>query len=259
MKKFMEHDFVVEKVTLCCYVPKGKGDLVHKNRPSHGVALHIGGKRVYTFEGGKSIDVCDGDLIYLPKGSNYTLTFDESGECYAINFEIVGDTVFSPFSVHVKNTRDMLSAFKDAEKHFKSKKQGFRMSTKEKLYKILARLQQESVAEYFASSKVELISPAVAYIHEHYTEGEVSVGKLAAMCSITPEYFRRLFGKIYGSSPIKYVNDLKISHAKELLLSGEYSVSDAASLSGFSDISYFSREFKKATGVSPRQYTHGKI
>ena len=95
------------------------------------------------------------------------------------------------------------------------------MKTKEKLYRILAQLQKECAAEYSESSKSELISPAVAYIHEHYTEGELSVASLSAMCNITPEYFRRLFGKLHGTSPLKYINNLKISHAKELLRSGE--------------------------------------
>jgi two-component system response regulator YesN len=40
----------------------------------------------------------------------------------------------------------------------------------------------------------------------------------------------------------------------ELLLTGEYSVSEVAGLAGFNDISYFSREFKRATGVSPSEY-----
>ncbi|MBR2387149.1 MAG: helix-turn-helix transcriptional regulator [Clostridia bacterium] len=254
MKEFMEYDFAVETIVLCLFLPKGKGDAVHKDRPSHGLALHIGAERLYKFDDGRALTVRDGDLIYLPKGSNYSVTTATLGECYAINFDISGDATFEPFTIHTKNVRDMLSSFEAAERSFKNKKQGYKMRCKEKLYRILAQLQKEYATEYASSQKSDLIAPAVTYIHEHYTEGELSVAELARKCNITPEYFRRIFGKIYGSSPIKYINDLKISHAKELLLSGEYSVSDAATLSGFSDISYFSREFKKATGVPPRQF-----
>ncbi len=254
MKNFMEHDFAVERIILCCFIPRGKGDAVHKDRASHGLALHIGSERCYKFDDGRELTVRDGDLIYLPKGSNYTVSTNSLGECYAINFDISEEATFEPFAVHIKNARDMLSSFEAAERSFKNKKQGYKMRCKEKLYRILAQLQKEYAAKYFSSSKTELIAPAVAYIHEHYTEGELFVADLARMCNITPEYFRRIFGKIYGSSPIKYINELKISHAKELLSSGEYSVSDAAALSGYSDVSYFSREFKKSTGVPPRQF-----
>ena len=148
----------------------------------------------------------------------------------------------------------MLLSFEAAERSFRNKKPGYRMRTREKLYRILAQLQREYADEYTESSKMEIIAPGVTYIHEHYTEGDISIAALSEMCSITPEYFRRIFGNIYGTSPLKYINDLKISHAKELLGSGEYSVGDAATLSGFSDLSYFSREFKRATGISPRQF-----
>ncbi|MDD6214022.1 MAG: helix-turn-helix transcriptional regulator [Firmicutes bacterium] len=74
------------------------------------------------------------------------------------------------------------------------------------------------------------------------------------MCGITPEYFRKIFRTYYGTSPVKYINELKLSHAKELLSSGMYSVTDAALQSGYSDMSFFSREFKKNTDVTPKDY-----
>ena len=57
MKNFMEHDFVIANILLCCFLPMGKGDPVHKNRASHGVALHIGGEKIYTFDDGKVFTV----------------------------------------------------------------------------------------------------------------------------------------------------------------------------------------------------------
>ena len=53
---------------------------------------------------------------------------------------------------------------------------------------------------------------------------------------------------------MKYINDLKLKRAKELLISGLYSVSEAAVQAGFSDLSYFSRFFKENVGVSPNEY-----
>ena len=78
--------------------------------------------------------------------------------------------------------------------------------------------------------------------------------QLSSMCQISYEYFRRLFENFYGISPVKYVNNLKITRAKELIESGMYSVTEAAFASGYTDMSHFSREFKKSTGFAPSRY-----
>ena len=254
MKNFMQHDFNVDEIILCCYLPNGMGDNVHKNRASHGLALMVGGEKHYTFDNGRSITVHDGDMIYLPKGSSYSVFSITRGDCYAINFNVSEEFTSSPFSVHIKNSRDMVSAFQHAERNWRTKRQGFHMKCKEKLYHIIIQIQREYLDDYTAKNKNDIIAPALTYIHENYTEKTISVSELSDMCHITPEYFRRIFGRFYGTSPIKYINDLKLSHAKDLLRSGEYSVSETATLSGFVDISHFSRVFKKATGLSPKDF-----
>ena len=107
---------------------------------------------------------------------------------------------------------------------------------------------------YLNNEKYEKIKKAVNYIHEHYTTEQLSVNTLSEMCNITPEYFRQIFKSQFGVSPIKYINELKIKHAEELLKSDISSVTDAMIMSGYSDISYFSREFKKMYGTSPKKY-----
>ena len=69
----------------------------------------------------------------------------------------------------------------------------------------------------------------------------------------------QLFKKFYGVTPIKYINQLKLKRAKELLYSGMYSVSEAAYHSGFSDLSHFCRFFKKNIGVLPSEYAASNI
>lgn len=71
-------------------------------------------------------------------------------------------------------------------------------------------------------------------------------------------YFRKLFKAELGSSPVDYFNRLRIEHAKRQLR--QYhdvrSIREIAESSGFSDPYYFSRTFRRHTGVSPRQYVN---
>ncbi|MEE1186338.1 MAG: AraC family transcriptional regulator [Acutalibacteraceae bacterium] len=109
---------------------------------------------------------------------------------------------------------------------------------------------KEYYSEYVPNEKYAVIKPAVEYIHSQYSKGLINISELSAMCGITPEYLRKLFRSFYGVSPLKYINDLKITRAKELLASGMYSVTEAALQSGYTDMSYISAEnLKKRPAV----------
>lgn len=73
------------------------------------------------------------------------------------------------------------------------------------------------------------------------------------------DYLNRQFKKMTGQTIFVYLNHLRIEKAKQLLSTGFYTLSDIASLTGFHDIYYFSKVFKKLTGVSPGKYAKNKI
>ena len=254
MKNFMEYDFDVQKILLATYVKAGQGALLHRNRPSHGLVLYQSGADMFDFGTGKPLLVKAGDLIYLPKGSDYAVAPMPQGSCYAINFDISEQITFEPFVFRSKNGVDLLAAFRTAEKTWKAKKQGYVMKCKEVVYHTICQLQSEYHAGYVTKGKADMIAPALARIHDGYTTEALRISELAALCKMTPEYFRALFRKFYGASPLKYINDLKLTHAAELIESGEYSITEVAGLSGFADASHFSREFKKHFGVPPVEY-----
>lgn len=254
MDDFINSELDIKKIVVALFVPSGKGTAVHQDRPSHGLALHLSGSKYYCFSDGTTLHVRGGDLIYMPKYSSYVVEAENSGDCYAINFDFFTDKTFEPFVYRLKNLSKLTEAFRRAAGLWSEKKQGFITGCKCELYSVLHTLQAEQSLGYVSMDKTDMIRPAVEYIHENYTSENISIAAVAEMCGITPEYFRSIFKDIFGSSPIKYINDLKITRAKELIGSGMYSVCEAAELSGYSDPSHFSREFKKAVGVAPSRY-----
>lgn len=258
MDIFFKNDLNISEIVLAVFVAAGTGTPVHKNRQSHGLALFYGGEYEYDFSDGKKIAVRKNDIIYLPKFSDYEIITYKQGDCWAINFNIDLQNRFGSFRAPTKNTEFFNGCFRRAEHSWKKREPGFQMKCKAELYNILYQLQREMCLGYDSSDKQKKLSKAISYIHENYTTELLSVKMLAEMCEITPEYFRQLFHRFYGVSPIKYINQLKISRAKELLSSGMYSVFEAAEMSGFADASHFSREFKKANGIPPSQAVPGK-
>ena len=90
----------------------------------------------------------------------------------------------------------------------------------------------------------------VALLHDVVEDTDYTLADLAAMSNMCVSNLEKLFKKNFGLSPGAYRNKLRIEHAKKLL-SGGYSISDAAQLTGFSDYFYFSRIFKQFAGCSP--------
>lgn len=108
-------------------------------------------------------------------------------------------------------------------------------------------------SQQFNPAHYNRIMKAQEYIHHNYSR-QLQQKELAELCGYSESHFRQLFHTITGMSCSQYIISVKISVAKNLLLSGTANVSEAAELTGFSDIYYFSRVFKKITGYPPSHY-----
>ncbi len=250
MKNFMKHDFLIGEITFADVVKAGTGALVHKNRQSHGIALFLGGKRTISFDN-KKITVGKNTIVYFPKGSNYTIKETESFDCYAINFQMPDDTVFEPFSFNIINANEYLESFKKARKIRMKNVIGSNTKIKAELYNIIYNMQTEYSLPYINSANIE---PAIKYIHSNYYKENISISYLSNLCNISEVHLRNTFIRKFAVSPLKYINNLKMSRAKELLSSQFYSISEVCFLSGYNDESYFCREFKKYFGQTPSDF-----
>ena len=137
MQDFMTDDFEITKISLACYVGAGKGALIHKNRPFHGLALHLSGIKEYIFEECRHVIVKKNNIIYIPKNSSYVVKTIEAGDCYAVNFDIYETVSFKPFVFSVKNSNLFIESFKTANSVWRKKPNGYHMKCKAELYNII--------------------------------------------------------------------------------------------------------------------------
>ena len=94
------------------------------------------------------------------------------------------------------------------------------------------------------------ISPSLSKIHTDYA-GSITLDDLAAACLMSKYSFCRCFKSVMGVSPIQYLISYRISIAKTHLKNKALSCEEVGRLCGFDDISYFTRVYKKVTGISP--------
>ncbi len=91
------------------------------------------------------------------------------------------------------------------------------------------------------------------YIDINYKE-KLNIDDLAKIAGFSRAHFKRLFPKYYGVSSSKYILNVRIEHAKSMLESDIFSLSETALECGFSDEYYFSKVFQKEVGCSPKKY-----
>lgn len=91
------------------------------------------------------------------------------------------------------------------------------------------------------------------YIFEFHNR-DLKLSQLAKLFFLNPDYLCRLFRKETGMSFSEYVNDIRISQAKSLLELTNDGIMDISLQIGFNNVTYFNYLFKKATGISPKQY-----
>jgi AraC-like DNA-binding protein len=101
------------------------------------------------------------------------------------------------------------------------------------------------------------LKKAKNYIERNFRKS-FSLNELAAEAAMSPGYFIRSFKQKYHVTPIHYQLELKINAAKTLLKTTELMSREIAFRTGFSDEYYFSKSFKKITGLSPSQFRHPK-
>ncbi|NEN83123.1 response regulator [Paenibacillus elgii] len=103
------------------------------------------------------------------------------------------------------------------------------------------------------TKKSKLIRDMLAYLEEHYRE-DISLQTLAERFYVNPSYLSRLFKDEVGQIFTKYLMQLRIDKAKQLLKSTHLKVYEISEAVGYGDVKYFNKIFKDLTGLTPAEY-----
>jgi two-component system response regulator YesN len=103
-----------------------------------------------------------------------------------------------------------------------------------------------------------IIDQAKEYINRHFADEDISLYETAAYVNLSPSHFSSVFSKETGKSFIRYLTDLRMSKAREMLKCTDMRCSDISIAVGYKDAHYFSYLFKKIHNCSPMQYRTSK-
>lgn len=121
---------------------------------------------------------------------------------------------------------------------------------------VLYHMKQGMIVDfrYHVSRIDELIDAASKYINASIMTRPVYVKDVADHLNISPSYLARIFDEKLGISPMKYIIEVKLALAKEMLRSTNMTIKEISSRLHFSDSLYFSRLFSSYEGIPPREY-----
>ena len=104
-----------------------------------------------------------------------------------------------------------------------------------------------------ASIKNAYVNSAIAYIEENYA-GKCATSDIAQHLGIARSYLYKIFKQYVGVSPTEYIENFRIQQACGLLITGSYSITEAAFAVGYQDGAYFSKVFKRVNEMSPKDF-----
>jgi AraC family transcriptional regulator len=91
----------------------------------------------------------------------------------------------------------------------------------------------------------------IEYIHDNLDQ-HLTLAELSLVASMSTYHFARTFKQVTGVTPHQYVLNVRVEHAKSLLLQGKFTIAEIASQVGFFDQSHFTRSFKRLVGHTPQ-------
>lgn len=221
-------------------------------RPFHTLSYRLVGDARFFSEEKALMQVREGEIVFIPAGFDFSKQAGE-GRILAVHF--VSDSPISNEMLRFtpENSSHFRGEFQKLHDIWTRRNPGYEYEAKILFYRILLRMEQEW-ARVGQGATAQRLAAAMEHIHNHFSEGNVSVEALASLCGMSDTYFRKLFVQEFGMTPQQYISRLRLTTATELLQSGYYTVGEIAERCGFQSINYFSAFIKKETGFSPLRY-----
>jgi AraC family transcriptional regulator len=255
--------------------------------PLHYTPLSVkccfGGEEHYRLKGGRKYRVQDPYFLVLNEGAEYEsyISYPTPVNSISINFtnDFIADWIQAQrpidYQLHAGNTHSGAQSIYLVEKLCPQtanlmewiqilRNSDQPLATDETLHRFFQFLVTDhqlhirssaTISKVKSSTQIELyrrLHFAIDYIHSCFEE-DLSLQQLSRIALLNPFYFLRTFKSFTGSTPHQYVINVRMDAAKRYLRSG-FSPRATCLQIGFSDLSSFSKLFKKHTGYTPSQY-----
>jgi YesN/AraC family two-component response regulator len=181
-----------------------------------------------------------------------------SSECFSAPVD--GSSVcWFPKCYTLKNSTEIFEILNFANDDFYSRNEYYKNLASLKLSELIIKLSRDFTSTLITASQPHYsktyikVANIANYINNNYAK-KITSKDIENLFESNYDYLNRIFEKIIGKSIFHYINETRISKSKELILTTQLNFSEIAYLVGIDDQYYFSRLFKKITGITPTEY-----
>ena len=218
--------------------------------------------------------VTSGSVIFIPAGRLHSgipkeciyecIVFDSNmlmhkSDDISKPIHLVLQQKISLFSVYSKSYSDIHNTIWTLFDAAASKKSGYQLIILGCFYQFFGIIFQKKYYNQMLSKnskdykRILHLKQALEFMESSYTL-PLSLKEIADSVGMSPKYFCRFFQEMTNRTPIDYLNYYRIERACYQLLTTNHSITEIAYSSGFNDLSYFIKTFKKYKGVTPKNY-----
>lgn len=233
--------------TVLCIKHEGVNYFTAHSHKYWEVSLHLSGSSNIVLDG-VSYNMKENNIRLIPPGTSHIgLKGDNFSDIYfhAKNLDFKDITVVYDYDGSVRCLFELLHDV---------------MLAKEENYASIADSLTDTICQYIkkyakTDYKYDFIAKFKHTIHENISNSKFNISDEIRDLGFNTDYFRRCFKEELGQTPLEYMTNLRINTAKKMLTQKTFqSIENTAYNCGFNDSFYFSKIFKKITGISPRDY-----
>lgn len=230
------------------------------------------GKCIYHVEDMK-IPLNSGDFLIVPAGHTHYTSYEGDIPCERVIICCQKDSFPKEFVQNYPEIPEMLENSCKATMNSKNRRQTEALihqilqenqlpdlysyeSMRYLIISLLLTIKRFGIfAEFISNGKKydKDIYAATEYIIENYSQA-LTLDGLATQVGLSPTYFSKKFHLSTGKTFKEYVNEIRMQQARQMLLTTDDSITKIAISCGFSSSNYFKDIFRRATGISPRNY-----
>lgn len=199
-----------------------------------------------------------GTLFLVYPGYSYTMSGSDDFAYMYISFmgggveSLIGNTVLGIKEPSKDGFEHLVPFWKSSIARISS--ENANMLTEGVLLYTLSFLTETEASKKQGVTKNLVLDNVVRYVDNHYTDKDLTLKKIAGIFSYSEKYLSALFKRNMNMNFTEYLNKQRITNALRCIEWGITSVAEISESCGFSDPLYFSKVFKKAIGLSPKEY-----